>query len=579
MTKQTKFSALIPRLLSQGPDPPELAENPGHFWHSFFLLRPEFPALQTHLLSGYSVDAVRRLVSRCLKTIESSEKSPVSSLKRANAAYLLVQLFESLWPRLRTGTFGVDAINVLCGLEAADAFFDLLFASTLRHPDAGPVLVLLSLLSATRDVETNALTDFFIAHCPAITEFCLAASDLHLLLFSLLLQLDRPSGPFTRHFRSARQPPFKSLVANMIARSAQLFVCCRAQPATFLRKAAPRPLSATLGLFNPGDFQLPMCFALFAPFVDASILCFFELASDSSDCELESLELDGAAMEAARLRTAALGSSALALLSHLVAFPSLPHAADRVKMLVIAFEFWFDWNRKVPVLTFDHQQFRACFNTAVCEPRDCKLGAMALDVLAYLLEQYKSILPISHLIGRTIYTIIAAFVENRGQHNVDWYRLFTRLFGFCNRTYRLPCEYNGYAIATTAMCASYRPALFKRDDGFVHMIRALAKDPVIALCEYRPPDALLGSAEFLKKCKVHVEKLAEVVRPEFADLPFEQVQEAIRDLKVDEVLADELPPMERLSECPTFTQFFHIYARQHCEAVQALLHYTVSHIG
>jgi hypothetical protein len=110
------------------------------------------------------------------------------------------------------------------------------------------------------------------------------------------------------------------------------------------------------------------------------------------------------------------------------------------------------------------------------------------------------------------------------------------------------------------------------------MLKALAKDPIIGLCEYRSPDAFHMSADFLKKCKVHVEKLCEAIRPEYADMPFEQVEGLLAGIKVDEVPAEEFPQMERLSECPTFTQFFHIYSRQHCEAVQALLHYTVSHV-
>jgi hypothetical protein len=559
MTKQTKFSALIPELLLGDADPLDSTENGNYFWHSFFLLRPEFPVLQSVLSSPYSVDAVRRLVTKCLEAIGSTDPSPVSALKRSNASYLLVQLFESLWPRLRAGTFGVDAINVLCGLDARDHFFKFLFDSTLAHRDPDPVLVLLSLLSATRDVETNALADFFTERCEEITEFCQAASDVHLLLFSMLLQLDRPSGPFIQHFRSIKRSDFNLLVANMIARSAQLYVCCRPQPSTFLRKLPPRPIGAKLGLFNPSDFQLPMWFPLFEPFIDASILCFFELVFNTTD--------------------SALGSAALALLSHLVASPGFPHAGDRLKMLVICFEFWFDWNHTAAAEAFDYQQFRSCFNSTICEPRDCTIGAMALDLFGYLLELPKSILPISHLLGRAIYTIISTFVQCRGQHNVDWFRFFTHLFGFCNRTYSLPCEYNGYAIATVAMCSSYRAALFKRDDGYVHMIRALAKDPIIALCEYRPPDAFQLSVDFMKKCKSHVEKLCELVKPELADVPFEQVEASLGELHAEEIPAEQFPPMEKLSECPAFTQFLHIYARQHCEGVQALLHYSISHFG
>jgi hypothetical protein len=179
-------------------DPPQFQEW-GLFLTSLLPSLPEFSVLRTVLSSPYSVDVVRRLVAKCLEVIKSKDSSSICAFTRSNASCLLAQLIKSLWPRLRAGTFLVDAINVLRGFEASDrffcSFFKIHFDSTLAHRDSDPMFVLLSLLSVTRDVETNALADFFAERCKKITEFCHAASDVHLRLFSILLPFDRPSGP------------------------------------------------------------------------------------------------------------------------------------------------------------------------------------------------------------------------------------------------------------------------------------------------------------------------------------------------------------------------------------------------
>jgi hypothetical protein len=217
--------------------------------------------LQTVLSSPYSVDAVRRLVAKCLDAIGSNDPSLVSVLKRSNASYLLVQLFESLWPRLRAGTFGVDEINVLCGFEASDRFFKFFFDSTLPHRDSDPVLVLLSLLLATRDVETNALADFFAERCK---ELPISDTRYPTSTFCCFQCFCNSTALLVRLFSISGQSINQSELN--IVRSAQLCVCCRPQPIAFLRKAQSRPIGAKLGLFNSNDFET---------FVDALILCFF----------------------------------------------------------------------------------------------------------------------------------------------------------------------------------------------------------------------------------------------------------------------------------------------------------------
>ena len=557
MSKQTKFSALIPHILSDFSGT-EKAEDNAYFWHSFFLLKPEFLVLQNCLSSNYSIDALRKLISKCLEVISSTEKTSVATMRRTNASFLLVQIFESIWPRIRTGTFGIDAIAILCGLGKDKVFFDNLFISVLSQTDAEPALVLLSLLAATRDVQTNSLTDFFTEKCGEITQYCMTASDLHLVLFSLLMQIDRPSGPFIQHFRAIKQPVFNSVVANLIARCSQLYVCCRPRESSFFGKVTTKaPASAKLGLFVPTDFPLPMCFGLFEPFVDAAVLCFYELVGNSPD--------------------GSLLSAALALLSYVASSPGTPHSGDRLKMLLIAFEFLFDSTPEAVDLPFDHQQFKSCFNAGICECRECSIGAMALDVVSFLLTMKKGILPISHIIGRIIYTIITAFVQYRGSHNVAWRRLFDRVFGFFSKTHALECEYNGYMVATVAACSAYRAALFKKDDGYIHMLQALAKEPGICACVYRPPDAFTMSSEFMKKCKAHVQDLTDTALQEgFGDAQYAQVEAKLSSLKVESVPHEQFPELEKLSECPMYSEFFHIFARQHCEDVQAMLHYAIS---
>jgi hypothetical protein len=70
--------------------------------------------------------------------------------------------------------------------------------------------------------------------------------------------------------------------------------------------------------------------------------------------------------------------------------------------------------------------------------------------------------------------------------------------------------YDGYAIATLAVCSSYRPALCKRDNGRVHTVQALAKDRILALCKCQSfsqsPDPFHISADYMKKYRIHMER-------------------------------------------------------------------------
>jgi hypothetical protein len=50
------------------------------------------------------------------------------------------------------------------------------------------------------------------------------------------------------------------------------------------------------------------------------------------------------------------------------------------------------------------------------------------------------------------------------------------------------------------------------------MIGVLGKDPIIALCEYRPPDAFQVSVDFLPNCRTHVQRLCAVLKPELAEM-------------------------------------------------------------
>jgi hypothetical protein len=59
------------------------------------------------------------------------------------------------------------------------------------------------------------------------------------------------------------------------------------------------------------------------------------------------------------------------------------------------------------------------------------------------------------------------------------------------------------------------------------MIGALAKDPINALCEYRPPDAFQMSVDCMQKCKTHLEQPCEVLKPELVEVPFEQVEASL----------------------------------------------------
>lgn len=557
---QTKFSALIPSLISSANDQEIKPQDNEYFWHSFFLLKPEFLVIQTALSSNYSVPALRTLISKCIDAIGVRDQSQVSQMRRANASFLLVQIFESLWPRIRIGTFGIDAINILCGLNESDKFFDRLFGAILSQTDPYPALVLLSVLSATGDIETNALTDFFIQNCKGITQYCTIASDFHLLLFSLLIQLDRPSGPFIQHFKAIKEPIFNSLVANLVARSSQLYICCHPKVKTFFSRNTSTPSVAKLGLFAPSDYQMPMCFVIFEPFVDSGILCFYELSTTPD------------------LADNALISSSLCLLSHVETTPATPHAGDRLRMLLLAFAALFDYTPSTVALNYDYQQFKSCLNSKVAENRECTIGAMALDVVSYLLQISANIVPISGLIGRIIYTVLFTFIQYRGNNNVRWKVLFERIFGYCRQTIGASCEFNGYVLAIISLCSAFRAALFKKDDGYICLLKALSKEQAITACEYEAPASFGNSSEFLKKCKNHVDKLVEAIGTEVGDMQDQQIEAKLSTLKIENVDHDSFPQIAKFSECPTYTQFFHIYSRQHCENIQAFLHFSVSHI-
>lgn len=557
---QTKFSALIPSIISGNNEYDSKPQESQYFWHSFFLLKPEFLVMQNALSSNYSIPALRTLIGKCIDAIGIRDQSQVSKMRRANASYLLVQIFESLWPRIRAGTFGVVAINILCGLDEAEKFFDRLFGAILSQTDSEPALVLLSILAATRDIETNALTDFFTQNCKGITQYCSIASDLHLLLFSLLLQLDRPSGPFIQHFKSIKDPIFNSLIANLIARCSQLYLCCKPKAKGFFQRETSAPSVAKLGLYVPSDFQMPMYFLIFEPFVDAAVLCFYELSTTPD------------------LANSALTSAALCLLSHVVTAPYTPHAGDRMRMLLLGFASLFDNTPSAVSLPFDYQQFRSCFNNRVAELRECTIGAMALDVISYLLQIKQNVEPIAGIIGRIIYTILYTFTQYRGNNNVRWKPLFERIFGYCRKTIGLNSQFNGFSFLIVAICSSFRAALFKKDDGYINLIQAISKEPAISACNYEIPDSLNSSADFLKKCRTHVQKLTESVGPELGDMPDSQVESTLPNIKIEEVPHDTFPQIEKFSECPDYTQLFHIFSRQHCENIQAFLQYAVSHI-
>lgn len=557
---QTKFSALIPLIISGKNEYDTKPQEAQYFWHSFFLLKPEFLVMQTALSSNYSIPALRILIGKCIDAIGIRDQSQVSKMRRANASYLLVQIFESLWPRIRTGTFGVVAINILCGLDEADKFFDRLFGAILSQSDSEPALVLLSILSATRDIETNALTDFFTQNCTGITQYCSTASDLHLLLFSLLLQLDRPSGPFIQHFKSIKDPIFNSLIANLIARCSQLYVCCQPKTKSFFQRETTNPTVAKLGLYVPSDYQMPMYFLIFEPFVDASVLCFYELSTTPD------------------LANSALISGALCLLSFVVTAPYTPHAGDRMRMLLLGFASLFDNTPSAVTLPFDHQQFRSCFNNRVAELRECTIGAMALDIISYLLQIKQNIEPIAGVVGRIIYTILYTFTQYRGNNNVKWKPLFERIFSYNRKTIQLNSQLNGYAFVIVSICSSFRAALFKKDDGYIGLLQAISKEPAISACSFDVPDALKNSQDFLNKCRDHVLQLVKLVGSEVGDMQDAQVETKLHDMKIENVAHDTFPTIEKFSECPDYTQLFHIYSRQHCENIQAFLQYAVSHI-
>lgn len=551
---QSKFAALIPSILSGKNDGNASKSDADYFWHSFFLLKPEFIVIQNSL-TNYSIEDLRTLVSKCIEAIGSSDTSQIAMLRRINASYLLTQLFETLWPRVRSGNFGVDTISILCGLEKADMFFDNLFKSILSSQQPEPVLVLISLLTATRDIETNALTDFFTLKCKEISSYCLTASDLHLLLFSLLLQLDRPEGPFILEFKNQDATIFNSLITNLLARCCQLYKRCHSQPTSNLFRSAPSlPPVAKIGLYNPSDYVMPSYFLLFEPFVDTAILCFYERVKDGADSSLL--------------------SSGLCLLSNIIIAATTPHAGDKLRMLILTLAFLFDHNPQAAALPFDYQQFKSCLNTGIVECHECTIGAMALDVITCLLEMPKTIDPIADMLGRILYTIINKL---RGNHNVKWRLVFDRILKYVHIHMGDKTQFNGYAIAIFVFCSSYRAALFKRDDGFIHMLQALSAEPMIGMANYSPPEPFARSEEFIEKCHEKLVQLIDVIGADVATQTYAQVEAMLPNINI-ELDQKEFPPMEKLSEYPKFKQMFHIYSRTHCENSQALLHFAISHI-
>ena len=71
-------------------------------------------------------------------------------------------------------------------------------------------------------------------------------------------------------------------------------------------------------------------------------------------------------------------------------------------MILISFSFLFDKSPSVVSLPFDHIQLRSCFNTLVCECRECSIGAMALELISCLLEKEPLVVEVSPLVGRHI---------------------------------------------------------------------------------------------------------------------------------------------------------------------------------
>ena len=59
---QTKFSALIPLIISGKNEYDTKPQEAQYFWHSFFLLKPEFLVMQTALSSNYSTPPFRILI-------------------------------------------------------------------------------------------------------------------------------------------------------------------------------------------------------------------------------------------------------------------------------------------------------------------------------------------------------------------------------------------------------------------------------------------------------------------------------------------------------------------------------------
>ena len=585
---QTKFAALIPKIISGETEinVPSLAESGRKasfvdpFWHSFFLLRPEFLSVQNALSNSPSLQAIHSLIKMCVFTIGDDDPSSIAQLKRANASFLLVQVLESSWPKLRQGTFGVDAVSFLCDFGKPNddkVFFNALIDSVLntkKYLEQEPVLLFLSILSATGDVETNALVDFFTERCDDISDFCMCSSDSHLLLLSLLLQIDRPNGAFGSRFRNVIQNSsdklitFCSLVSNLMSRASYLYLNCRPErKQTFLSmlgfgtQTKNKTSVIKLGYFFPTKFQLPLYFSLFEPFVDASILCFYEIITNINK---ERLDIS-------------LLSASLSLLSYVITSSSTHHSGDRLKMILLAFSFLFDNHVNSVSLPFDFTQFQSCFNTLICECRESSIGSMALDLISILLEKKPPVYPISPLIGRILYQILYNMTSCRGNHHVNWKRFFDRVFSFCNKIKNQECIFNGFVLAIISLCSSFRTALFKKDDGYIQLLISLSKYPGICFCSYTAPSAFSNSNLFMKKCLSHANNLSNILS-EIQEKEETQIAKILNEFNIESIQPDNFPNITPQTERPKYDGFLHIFSRQHCENIQILLQYTISHL-
>lgn len=557
---QTKFSALIPRLLTDIETFPNKTDI---FWHSFFLLKPEFHTMQTALYHNYSIESLRFIISRCLSVISDQKNDKVVEIQKKNASFLLIQIFESIWPRIREGTFGVDAINILCGLDKSQEFFDNLMESIFKNKFAEPALVLISLLVATRDIETNSLTDFFINESEMIIQYCLNASDLHILLLSLLLQLERPTGPFVSKFKEKNPKIFNSLVANLMARCSQMYLCCHSEPKTNISSFFKKPLkkqTAVIGFYDPVDYQLPLNFALFEPFIDSAVLNFYELCISGPESYLV--------------------CEALNLFINVITNSNTLHYEERVRMFLVCFMFLFDKHPEILNCECESMVQYGLVSQETFTPRS--IGAVSIDIFCYLMKGVTN--QDLSFIGRIIFNILQQFYISRQTDNVNWDLLYSTLFQTCRNKCAEKIDFNGYVIAIVAMTVTYKAALFKRDNGYIAMIRAIMSQSAIVGCLFSEPADIPLSVNFIKKCVAFVEELYGCYLKSvnnnvgiIESMNDEQLYQHANNLKITPIPTANFPKLEHITEKPKFTSFFRIYERMHCENTQVFLHYAASH--